>query len=119
MSFVADSKQLRTYDPERGYELLKDGGGSSGELRFRITGPQGTTKFSASFSQDSLSDAELRKLGTDDNKTSLVWTIHNSSDEWKGIIREAMMTYMFVHGTSLQGRETFVRFGSLGSVFDN
>lgn len=119
MSFVADPKQLRTYDPERGYELLKDGGGSSGDLRFRISGPQSTIKFSASFSQDSLSDEELCNLGSDYNKTSFVWTIHSFSDEWKGIIREAMMTYMFVHGTSLQGRETFVRFGSLGSVFDD
>jgi hypothetical protein len=118
MSFVVDRKARRTYDPKRGYELFPEGGGSDGRLRFRLVGPVGETKFTAEFGNDPLTEHELERLGPNFDKTPIVWTVSLSDQKWDQIIREAMEAFMFSHGTPFPNRQSFVRFGSKGSVFN-
>lgn len=119
MVFIADRKELRTYDPERGYELFQLSGSSDGTLSFRLVGPDLETKFVGKLNEDPLTDDELSSLGPDYKMTPLVWTLRAYDQNWKSIIREAMTAYVYAHGTPLPNREAFVRFGSKGSIFDD
>lgn len=117
MAFIADRKARRTYDPDRGYELSREGGGSGGELRFRLVGPEDETSFTATFGVDPLTPAEIEKLGPQFDKIPIVWTVFWHLPEWRQVIREALRAYMFTHGAPLPNMRAFVRFGSKGSIF--
>jgi hypothetical protein len=45
MTFISDMNILRTWDPDRGYELLPTTGGSDGRRGHRITAPGGECHF--------------------------------------------------------------------------
>lgn len=119
MVFIADRKELRTYDLERGYELFQVGGSSSGTLSFKLVGPDSETNFVGKLNEDPLTEDELRRLGQDYKKTPLVWTLRMFDQKWKPIIREAMTAFVYAHGTPHPNEGAFVRFGSKGSIFDD
>ena len=118
MVFISDNVNFRTYDPERGYELFRIGGGSDGTYRFRLVGPEGECNFSAHHFEEQLRPDEIERLGPDYNKKPIVWCIHYWLDEWKPIIRQAMTVFIINYGSPIPNLEAFVRFGTKESVFD-
>lgn len=118
MAFISDNVNFRTYDPEGGYELFLTGGGSDGTHRFRLTGPQGEQNFSAHYFEENLRPEEVKRLGPDFHEKPIVWCVHNWSDDWKSIIREAMTAFVINYGSPIPGLKAFVRFGTKESIFD-
>ncbi|MCO4092937.1 MAG: hypothetical protein HEQ34_13435 [Sphingorhabdus sp.] len=118
MAFRADPENLKTFDRERGYELKIDGGGSSGEFRFIIAGPEGKYHFSAHKDWIGLPADEIEQLPLDKPKESEVWIVHNWDEHWRPIIYEAMTAYKSVHGFENPRFSYFVRFGTIEGQFD-
>lgn len=118
MNFISDNVNFRTYDPERGYELVRTGGGSDGTYRFRLIGPKGECNFSANYFEEHLRPDELERLGPLYDKRPIVWCIHHWPNDWKTIIREAMTAFLINYGSPIPNLEAFVRFGTRESVFD-
>jgi hypothetical protein len=104
MTFIADNDALRTYDPERGYELFKLGGGSGGDLRFKINGPEGSVTFWAERRSRSMTEEEAARHPQSRHKKVGIWRVSVVLDEdspWRRIIDEAMTAYQFVHGGTI------------------
>lgn len=118
MAFIVDRTNLRTYDPERGYELFTNGGGSDGTCRFKLTRPGGEFFFSAHSLNEKLSNTELEIVSPKNEKKIIVWVVHNWTEEWRGVIREALTAFVVIHGSADPEMRAFVRFGVKGSVFD-
>ena len=118
MPFIVERKKYRTYDPDKGYELFVDGGGSDGTTRFRLVGPNSECAFSASSIGEELRPDETIRLGPNFADRVVVWRIHIWPDNWKTLIREAMQAYVINHGSPLPNVRAFVRFGETGGVFD-
>lgn len=100
MAFIADRTALRTYDPERGYELFKRGGGSDGGMDFELVGPDERFFFSAElrFREITADEAALHPNGP---SRAEYWVTSGSHDERRAqLIREAMRAYKAVHGNS-------------------
>lgn len=104
MTFVADAKELRTWDPERAIELKHIGGGSAGSHYFRLEFPNVSYEFAAdtTFEHDPLFEE-----GDSRPRNRIVWHVR-----WHGvpvpgcdlkqtetIICEALTAYKGVHGT--------------------
>lgn len=109
MAFVVDHANFRTFDPDRGFELFVLSSGSDGTYRFRIAGPGKEHYFSAHYER--LSASEHSKVDVPDGVIPIVWIIHRWYDEWKPIVREAMLAYVINHGSPNGHFEAFVRFG--------
>ena len=119
MPFISDNKAFRTYDPERGFELFRVGGGSDGTDEFKITGPGGSQfRFWANSYREQLTDEEALALQLPPEVDPIVWRIHNWNMEWRDIIKEAMEAFVGNHGSPIKNMRAFIRFGSNGSVTD-
>lgn len=116
--FQADFEIGRTWDPDRGFELIFEGGGSDGTQRFVLQGSGDSHHFTANSAFERLLPYEFLKLDPYQRANSWVWRVHNWNEYWKPIIRSALISYATGHGFKLPNMEIFVRFGSKGSVFD-
>lgn len=105
--FVADRKALRTFDHETGFELIHDGGGSDGSMRFKIIGPTSSCAFGAHMAEDRKSDGEL---------IHWIWEVYNWRKEWEPVIYAALRAYKSVHGHTSSKHRYFVRFGTKGAL---
>jgi hypothetical protein len=99
MTFVTDEENIRVYDPVSGLEMVKEGGGSDGTVRFIIRGDKGECFFSCHMEvRDS---TEKEKATHPEGSRTVVWLIRNgrpeipgySVEDSKEIIRDAMLTY--------------------------
>lgn len=112
MAWIADPKALRTYDPERGLELRRVGGGSDGSLRFAVHSIGKPDEVLAGFSvhgkaryateEEKSVNPDLQGIYTREIRTGLGptgWIIKGYSlEESKKVIREAMLAYRDAHG---------------------
>lgn len=104
MTFVADPVELRTYDPHRGLELFVDGGGSDGDMRYKLVRLDGIKiHFSTRWC---LSRAEKWRQQNPSGRRTVVHFVRSvrgrfpsrSRDLTDGIIREALIAYKGGHG---------------------
>lgn len=104
MTFVADAKALRTWDPERAIELKRIGGGSEGSYYFRLELPNSGYEFAAdtTFEPDPLFEE-----GDSRPRSRIVWRVRwhgvpipgHDAEQTEAIIREALTAYRGGHGT--------------------
>ena len=118
MAFIVDRKKYKTYDPDRGYELILEGGGSDGMVRFRLVGANNESAFSATTVGEKLHPDETHHLGENSTGRVVVWRIHNWPDGWRSLIREAMQAYIINHGSPLPNVTAVVRFGEAGGILN-
>ncbi|MDF0545948.1 hypothetical protein PX699_26675 [Sphingobium sp. H39-3-25] len=116
MAFVADHVNFRTFDLDRKLELFVLSCGSDGTCRFRVTSPGKEHYFSAHYER--LNISENSKVNVGDGVIPIVWIIHRWYDEWKPVIREAMLAYVINHGSPNGHFKAFVRFGEKGALND-
>lgn len=112
MTFIADHKAMRTYDPVRGLELVSDGGGSDRSRRFifrRIDNPDEVLGGVNTY-QEVRRPTDEEELSHPEAREVCVWVIYGgwaggaqlkgySLEESKEIIREAMLAYRDAHGS--------------------
>lgn len=114
MAFVANNTEKRTYDAERDFELITNGG-SSESRNFILRGPgfevefSGITESTPIEGVDQSLYAPLCKI--------LIWKVFNllqpipgrSMEETREIISEALTAFIGVHGYPA-GQDVIVRF---------
>jgi hypothetical protein len=104
MTFISDGR--RTWDPDRGLELKRTGGGKDGVYNFELFGPSGPLYFFAEWNPYKI-DLKLRENDPDNpNKDVVIEWIVNvdfcllgfDRNATKQIIREAMKSFESRYG---------------------
>lgn len=116
MAWIADQKQMRTWDTEAGLELHVEGGGSEGHVRFRIEGTGVLIRYTASSVEAPLTNQEELELGI---TNATVWFIGGGDrlpEAKKVIIASAMKAFKLSHGFHLTDAPILLRFGR-GAIF--
>ena len=103
LTFVSNNKEGRTYDSDRGIELCKNGGGSSGALRFILRGSDFELPFNGRISSEPISGVDPSLPAP--QSTTLIWNISAygvpagmTKEEVQEVIRDAMTSYKAVYG---------------------
>ena len=104
MTFISINEEKRTFDAERGFELLTNGGGNEGSRHFILRGPGFQLHFSGLTRSAAIEGVDPR-LHASVSKT-LIWHVYNqplpipgqSMEETRQVITEALTAFKGVHG---------------------
>lgn len=114
MTWIVDEENKRIIDPEQGYVLVVQSGGSDGSKTFAIEkiGGEVVCVFLADNQSRTFPDDDQRH--SHDQKNWAIWRVISWPSHWRETIKAAMLAFKTVNGWQYPGTETYVQFGVNG-----